>query len=113
MPKKNQKLRKLVEEIEPFEPPAKSKESDSSEPQGEALPSGTNPQVLEEPVEITSEAEEASTEIADSLPDQDPAEMPASDQPSAPGQESVEDDLLADVRQSLIEEESIEEQKPQ
>src|SRR5688572_189423 len=113
MPKKNQKLRKLVEEIEPFEPPAKSKESDSSEPQGEALPAELNAQEVEESVEVPSDVVEPSTEIADSPPAQDPAEMPASDQPSAAGQESVEDDLLADVRQSLIEEESIEEQKPQ
>ncbi len=136
MPKKHQKLRKLVEEIEPFEPPAKSTKSDSAEREGEALPSESNAPVLEESVEVVSEAGEASTEIVDSTPDQAPVEvaseageastkiadsppgqvpteMPASDQPSAAGQEFPEEDLLEDVRQSLIEEESIEKEKPQ
>src|SRR5215211_1667711 len=113
MPKKNQKVRKLVEEIEPFEPPSKSTESGSPEPQAEAVASESKPQEAEEMVEVSSEAievTETSNEESDSTPDQAPAEMP--DAPASAEQEFSEEDLLADVRQSLIEEESIEQEKP-
>jgi hypothetical protein len=113
MPKKNQKLRKLVEEVEPFEPPSKSTESSSPEPQAEAVAAESKPQEAEESVEVSSEAmevTETSIEESDSTPDQVPAEMPEA--PASAEQEFSEEDLLADVRQSLIEEESIEKEKP-
>lgn len=113
MPKKNRKLRKLVEEVEPFEPPTKSRESDSPEPQGEAVPSETNPQDAAESIEVSSDVVEASTEESDSTLHQVPAEMPESEPPASPEEEFSEEDLLADVRQSLIEEESLEKEKPQ
>ena len=113
MPKKNQKLRKLVEEIEPFEPPAKSTESGSPEQQAETVAAESKPQEAEESVEVSSEVMEVmetSNEESDSTPDQVPAEIP--DAPASPEQEFSEEDLLGDVRQSLIEEESIEKEKP-
>ena len=113
MPKKNQKLRKLVEEIEPFEPPAKSTESNSPEPQAEAVASESKPQEAEELVEVSSEVMEVmetSNEEFDFTPDQVPAEIPEA--PASAEQEFSEEDLLADVRQSLIEEKSIEKEKP-
>ena len=116
MPKKNQKMRKLVEEIEPFEPlerQARSTESGLAHSQDEAVQSESNPQDAEESVEVSSEPVEASSQKADSAPDQDPAEVPASDPSSSVEDESPEEDLLADVRQSLIEEESLEKEKPQ
>jgi hypothetical protein len=116
MPKKNPKIRKLVEEIEPFEPlerQAKSTESGLAHSQDEAVPSESNPQDAEESVEVSSEPVGASSQEADSAPDQDPAEVPASDPSSSVETESPEEDLLADVRQSLIEEESLEKEKPQ
>ena len=158
MPKKNRKIRKLVEEIEPFEPPAKSKESDSAEPQGEAVPTETNPQDAAESVEVSSDVVEASTEESDSIEDQVPAEVlsevveasteesdstedqvpaevlsevveasteksvsttdqipaetPPQDAPAAADEEFSAEELLSDVRQSLIEEESLEKEKP-
>jgi hypothetical protein len=116
MPKKNQKMRKLVEEIEPFEPlerRAESTESGIAHSQEEAVQSESNPQEVEEPVEVSSEPLEVSSQKADSAPDQDPAEVAASDPSSSVEDESPEEDLLADVRQSLIEEESLEKEKPQ
>src|SRR5215208_2885659 len=113
MAKKNQKMRKLVEEVEPFEPQAKSTTSGTADAQNEAVPSESNAQDTEEAVEASSELVESSTEIADSSSEEDPAEIPASDQPLPAEQESSEENLLADVRQSLIEEESLEEEKPQ
>src|SRR6185503_3418006 len=113
MPKKNQKLRKLVEEIEPFEPPAKSTESGSPEQQAETVAAESKPQEAEESVEVSSEVMEVmetSNEESDSTPDQVPAEIP--DAPASPEQDFSEEDLLGDVRQSLIEEESIEKEKP-
>jgi len=113
MPKKNQKLRKLVEEIEPFEPPAKSTESGSPEQQAETVAAQSKPQEAEESVEVSSEVMEVmetSNEESDSTPDQVPAEIP--DAPASPEQDFSEEDLLGDVRQSLIEEESIEKEKP-
>ena len=136
MPKKNQKMRKLVEEIEPFEPPTRSKESGSADPQAETVSSESNPQDAEKAVEVSSEAVEASIEKSDSSPDQGPveiagegvkastwisesstdqmpAETPPQDAPVSAGEEFPEEDLLSDVRQSLIEEESLEKEKPQ
>jgi len=113
MPKKNQKLRKLVEEIEPFEPPAKSTESGSPEQQAETVAAQSKPQEAEESVEVSSEVMEVmetSNEESDSTPDQVPAEIP--DAPASSEQDFSEEDLLGDVRQSLIEEESIEKEKP-
>ena len=116
MPKKNQKMRKLVEEIEPFEPlerRAESTESGIAPSQDEAVQSESNPQDAEEPVEVSSGPVEATSQKADSAPDQDPAEVEASDPSASVEDESPEEDLLADVRQSLIEEESLEKEKPQ
>ena len=161
MAKKNQKLklRKLVEEVEPFEPLVKSAQSGSADPQGEAVPSESNPQDVEKAVEVSSEGVEASTEKSDPTPDQVPVEISSegveastekseltpdqvpvevssegveastekseltSDQvpadtlpqdvPASAEDEFAEEDLLADVRQSLIEEESLEKEKPQ
>jgi hypothetical protein len=117
MPKKNQKLRKLVEEVEPFEPPAKSTESNTPEPQAEEVAAESKPQEAEETVELSSEAMELTEEVtetsneeSDSTPDQVRAEMPKA--PASAEQEFSEEDLLADVRESLIEEESLEKDKP-
>jgi len=113
MPKKNQKLRKLVEEIEPFEPPAKSTESNSPEPQAEVVVSESKPQEAEESVEVSSEVMEVmetSIEESDFTPDEVAVEIPEA--PASAEQEFSEEDLLSDVRQSLIEEESIEKDKP-
>lgn len=112
MAKKNQKMRKLVEEIEPFEPQLKPTESGLAVPKDEAVPSESNAHD-EETLVVSSESETSSAEISDSSSDQDPEVMPASDQPAADQEEFSEEDLLADVRQSLIEEESLEEKKPQ
>jgi hypothetical protein len=112
MAKKNQKLklRKLVEEIEPFEPQVKSTESGLADPQDEAVPSEATPQDTEQTVEVSSEGVEASTEKPESTPDSIPAETPHA--PASIEEESSADDVLADVRQSLIEEESLEKEKP-
>ena len=114
MAKKDQKLklRKLVEEIEPFEPQVKSTESGLADPQDEAVPSESTPQDTEQTVEVSSEVVETPTEKSDSTPDQVPAEALPPDAPASAEQEFLEEDLLADVRQSLIEEESLEKEKP-
>jgi hypothetical protein len=113
MPKKNQKMRKLVEEIEPFEPPVESKGSGLSAPQAEEMPPESERQTSEESVEDSSEGFDASTGTSDPTADQLPAETPVSEPPASTEQELPEEDLLADVRQSLIEEESLEQEKPQ
>jgi hypothetical protein len=112
MAKKDQKLklRKLVEEIEPFEPQVKSTESGLADPQGEAVPSESNPQDTEQTVEVSSEAVDASTEKPESTPDSIPAETLHA--PASIEEEFSADNVLADVRQSLIEEESLEREKP-
>jgi len=134
MAKKNQKMRKLVEEIEPFDPQVESTESGSADPQSEGAPSKSNPQDAEKAVEVSSEGVEASSEKSDSAPDQSPVEdssegmeVSSEKSDSAPDQvpaempeaaasaeeEFSEEDLLADVRQSLIEDESLEKEKPE
>jgi hypothetical protein len=110
MAKKNRKERKLFGEVEPFEPPVKSTESGSDDSQGEAVAAESKPQDTEEAAEVSSEVVEVSTEESDATPDQVPAEMP--DMPASAEEEFAEEDLLADVRQSLIEEESLEKEKP-
>src|SRR5687768_13172945 len=112
MTKKNRKMRKLVEEVEPFEPQVESTVSGSAASQDEAVAPESNPQDQEETLVASRETEASSAEISNSSPDQDLAEAPASDQPAAE-EESSEEDILADVRQSLIEEESLEQEKPQ
>src|SRR3972149_1085479 len=114
MAKKDQKLkpRKLVEEIEPFEPQVKSTESGLADPQDEAVPSESTPQDTEQTVEVSSEVVETPTEKSESTPDQVPAEALPPDAPASAEEVFLEEDLLADVRQSLIEEESLEKEKP-
>lgn len=111
MAKKNQKPKKIVEEVEPFEPPAKSVESSLPEEQENAVSAESNLQDSEDSVENSSVTVEASIETSDSAGDQDRTEMATSDPPVA--EEEFSEDLLADVRQSLIEEESLEKEKPQ
>lgn len=105
MAKKNPKPRKLVEEIEPFEPQQKSTGSESTEPQQEPVPTELNPEDVEESLEVSSEAPEASTEQPDSVPEEVP------DPTASAEEESPEEDPLADVRQTLIEEETLEKEK--
>lgn len=108
MAKKNQKLKKIVEEIEPFEPQAGSTESDSTDAQAEAVPSESKPQDAES-VEVSSAAVEAATEEPASAPDSLSAETP--EPPPTAGEAFAEEDVLSDVRQSLIEEDTLEKEK--
>ena len=112
MAKKNRKPKKLVEEVEPFEPHAESTGSGLADAQSETIPPEPHRQASEQADEGSSAVMEASTQTADSIRDQDRAEAPASDQPAGEDEFS-EEDVLADVRQSLIEEESLEKEKPQ
>lgn len=105
MAKKNRKPRKIFDEIEPFEPQGESKESGPTDPQGEAVPTESEPQDVKESVEVSSEVEETFTENSDSI------SATALDTPASAEEETPEQDLLEDVRQSLIEEESLEQEK--
>jgi hypothetical protein len=109
MAKKNREPKKIVEEVEPFEPPAKSVESSLPDQQENSIVAESD---LQDSVENSSITVEAPTETSDSGGDQNRAEMASSDSPVAEEGFS-EQDLLADVRQSLIEEESLEKEKPQ
>jgi hypothetical protein len=111
MAKKPQKPKKLVEEVEPFDPEPRPGELGLSKEQGETHPPESDRHASEQAAEDSSAGVQESAETGDSTWDQDQVETPASDSP-APEEESAEKDLLADVRSSLIEEESLEKEKP-
>ena len=104
MAKKDEKPKKIVENIEPFEPQVRSPKPEMNDSQGEAASAESRPEGAES-VQVPSDAEHASSEA----PDSTSVEMP--DTPVNPEEELPEGDLLEDVRQSLIEEESLEKEK--
>lgn len=110
MAKKNRKERKLVDEVEPFEPQAGPTESGLGDPQVEAAASGPDPQDAESS-EQSRAAVEPSAEQPDSPPEPEALETPASDATSSTEEKFSEDDLLADVRRSLVEESQEQEEK--
>ena len=108
MAKKSPKQRKIFDEVEPFDPQAKSQEAGLTDSQGETPPVESEPKDTDS-VEVANEAVETSAQQVDSSPDSISEET--SNEPSSVEEGSPEEDLLADVRQSLVEEETLEKEK--
>ena len=110
MPKKNRKKNPVIKifentEIESVEAHAKSTESVKADPQDEA--------VFPDPVEQEAAAEVSRGDEQTASEESPPVlnEAPAPDEPANVQEESLADDLLDDVRKSLMEDETLEQEK--